>query len=123
MKVAYAFRRSTFYPFDADAAWVLPNGDTRAGYLRKVNDIGFDGIELGLESFGGLDAEKSKIMELKKELDDAGTPCVAIRAGGALCIPKVAKHNRKRLEKTVEIASWVGADIVNSAIGSPAKNK
>lgn len=123
MKVAYAFRRSTFYPFNADAAWVLPSGSTRTEYLRKVNDIGFDGIELGLESFGGLDADKAKVMELKKELDAAGTPCIAIRAGGALNIPKVAAHNRKRLEKSVEIASWMGVGIVNSALSSPAINK
>ena len=99
MKIAYAFRRSTFYPFIAGNAWVLPGGKTRADYLKNVRDIGFDGIELGLESFGGLDAQKDQVMELKKELDEAGTPCVAIRAGGALCQPSVATHNRKRLEK------------------------
>ena len=83
MKFAYAFRRSAFYPFYADEAWILPTRKTRGEYLRKVKDIGFDGIELGVDNFGGQEAAKDQVLELKRELDDAGTPCVAIRAGGS----------------------------------------
>ena len=46
MKFAYAFRRSTYYPFNADEAWILPIGERRGEYLRKVSEIGFGGIEL-----------------------------------------------------------------------------
>ena len=101
MKIAYAFRRSTYYPFEAGAAWSLPDERALPDYLGKVRDIGFDGIELGLDNFmsgssnGGLDVDESKVNEVKKRLDDEGTPCVAIRAGGALCYPQTAAHNRK----------------------------
>lgn len=122
MKFAYAFRRSAFYPFYADEAWILPNGKTRKGYLNKVKEIGFDGIELGVNNFGGLQASKDQVLELKRELDDAGVPCVAIRAGGSLCQPDAMDQSKKRLEKCVEIASWLGADIVNTALTSPARN-
>ena len=38
MKFAYAFRRGTFYPFIAGAAWDIPSAPkTRAEYLGKVN--------------------------------------------------------------------------------------
>ena len=47
MKIAYAFRRSTYYPFEAGAAWSLPDERALPDYLGKVRDIGFDGIELG----------------------------------------------------------------------------
>ena len=123
MKIAYAFRRSTFYPFEAGAAWSLPDERALPDYLGKVRDIGFDGIELGLESFGGIDAKKSDVKELKQRLDDEGTPCVAIRAGGALCYPQTAAQNRKRLEKSVDIASWLGAEVVNSALSGPPPNR
>ena len=46
MKFAYAFRPSAFYPFYADEAWILPMAETRGEYLRKVNEIGFNGTEL-----------------------------------------------------------------------------
>ena len=123
MKIAYAFRRSTYYPFEAGAAWALPDERALPDYLGKVRDIGFDGIELGLDSFGGIDAKKSDVKELKQRLDDEGTPCVAIRAGGALCYPQTAEHNRKRLEKSVEIASLLGAEVVNTALSGPPPNR
>ena len=53
MKIAYAFRRGTFYPFVAGQGWSLPGGDTRTRYLRHVKDIGFDGIELGSTDSAG----------------------------------------------------------------------
>ncbi len=129
MKIAYAFRRSTYYPFEAGAAWSLPDERALPDYLGKVRDIGFDGIELGLDNFlsdspnGGLVIDEGRVNEVKKRLDDNGTPCVAIRAGGALCYPQTAGHNRKRLEKSVEVASVLGAEIVNTALSGPPQNR
>ena len=132
MKIAYAFRRSTYYPFEAGAAWSLPDERALPDYLGKVRDIGFDGLELGLDNFlsgssgssnGGLDVDEGRVDEVKKRLDDEGTPCVTIRAGGALCYPQTAAHNRKRLEKSVEVASALGADIVNTALSGPPQNR
>ena len=128
MKIAYAFRRSTFYPFVAGAAWSLPDERALTDYLGKVRDTGFDGIELGLDGFlsgsnGSLDVDRRLVDELRKRLDDAGAPCVAIRAGGALCYPQTAAHNRKRLEVAVDVAAQLGASIVNTALSGPALNR
>ena len=49
MRIAYAFRSGTFYPHDAGKYGGVPKGPDRTRYLRKVNDIGFDGIELGVD--------------------------------------------------------------------------
>ena len=106
MKLCYAFRRATFYPFFAGAAWNIPNDPkTRTEYLGKVNDIGFDGIELGFDAFGGFEATKQRAQEFQSVLEDSGAPCVAIRAGGGLCQPGTAPESRARLEKAVEIAA------------------
>ena len=123
MRLCYAFRRATFHPFVAGERWGIPDGETRTRYLRQVKEIGFDGVELGFESFGGMDATEKQSMELQSVFRDAALPCVAIRAGGGLCQPSVAKHNRSRLEKAVQIAGWIGAEIVNSALGSPPKSR
>ena len=123
MKLCYAFRRGTFYPFMAGSAWDIPKDPkTRTEYLGKVNDIGFDGIELGFDAFGGFGATRRGAKEFQSVLADAGTPCVAIRAGGGLCQPSVAAESRRRLEKAVEIAGWIDADIVNTALGSPPRD-
>ena len=131
MKIAYAFRRSTFYPFVAGAAWALPDERALGDYLGKVRDIGFDGIELGLDGFaadggaanGELNIDERKVEALGRRLADEGTPCVAIRAGGPLCYPRTAAHNRRRLERAVEVADALGADIVNTALSGAAPNR
>ena len=123
MKIAYAFRRGTFYPFVAGEGWALPGGDTRTRYLRHVKDIGFYGIELGLDSFGGIEAKNGEAVEFAKELADAGVPCVVIRAGGGLCQPNVADRSRRRLEKAIEVAGAIGAEIVNTALSTPPRNR
>ncbi len=113
MKLAYAFRRGTFYPFVAGAAWDLPDGDTRTRYLRQVKDIGFDGIDAG----------NGEALELAKGLADAGVPCVAMRAGGGLCQPNVAEENRARLEKAVDVAGRIGVGVVNTALATQPMNR
>jgi sugar phosphate isomerase/epimerase len=123
MKIAYAFRRGTFYPHDVKGfATAAPKGPARTRYLRKVNEIGFDGIELGVDMLGGMGVENGGVTELRKELDDAGTPCVAVRAGGALYQPKTAAQNRDRLERAVKAAKGLGAEVVNTAIAAPPRN-
>ena len=123
MKIAYAYRRSVYYPYAGGSGWGFPEGTALSGWLKKINDIGFDGIELGLENLGGVDATKDGAQELARYLEDAGTPCVVIRAGGGLCQPSVAAQNRKRLKKSVEIAGWIGAGTVNTALATPPRNR
>ena len=124
MRLCYAFRRSTFHPFSGGWRWGIPDGEARARYLKQVKEIGFDGIELGAEYFGGMDATEKQAKELQGVLRDAGLPCVALREedltrvtdGGDLRQPRVARHNRQRLEKAVQIAGWIGAEIVDTAL-------
>lgn len=122
MKIAYAFRRSTFYPYIERERWALPTGETRTRYLARVRELGFDGIELGVDTVGGLDATESQVKALGEELKAAEVPCVAIRAGGSLCLPNVARRSRQRLEKAVQVAHWLGASIVNTALSAPGRN-
>ena len=125
MKIAYAFRRSTVYPFvnNGYGSWVLPEGSARDSFFRKIREVGYDGIELGYEAFGGSDASESSVKELKKILDDAGAPCVAIRAGGVLCTPIEGESNLKKLLKSIQIAEWLGVNVVNTALSGPSRNR
>ena len=95
---------------------------TRTEYLGKVNDMGFDGIELGFDAFGGFEATKENAREFQATLKDSGVPCVAIRAGGGLCQPKTAPESRARLEKAVQIAGWIGVGIVNTALATAPRD-
>ena len=61
MKIAYAFRRSTVYPYEAGERWLLMPEPALTNFLTKVKEIGFDGIELGYEVFGGDEATKSSV--------------------------------------------------------------
>lgn len=101
---------------------MLPEQDTRKSYMKTVKEMGFDGIELGIENLGGLDASQTTATEIQKEFESYGVPCVSIRAGGGLSQPNVAKQNRSRLDKAVEIASWIGAEVVNTALSTPPRN-
>ena len=120
MKIAYAFRRSTFYPYNGDPR-ALPEAPARGRFLRRVKEIGFDGIELGTDALGGADAVESRVTDLRKELEDNGVPCVAVRVGGGFHDPRVAAGNRRALEKAVEVATWLGAGIVNTTVGTPPR--
>ena len=121
MKIAYAFRRSTYYPFESGAAWELPDERALSGYLGKAREIGFDGVELGIDNFvsdasgsarasgasnGGLAVDAGRVAEMRKRLDGEEMPCVAVRAGGALRYPQTAAHNRKRLETARSRTDW-----------------
>ncbi len=103
MKIAYAFRRGAFHPHQEIE--LLTDSADRQKYLAKVKEIGFDGIELGVS--GGSDAD---IDTLRRQLEDAGTPCVAIRGGGG---------NRERLEAAVRFTAKIGAGVLNSTVTTP----
>ena len=118
MRIAYAYRRSKVYPYQG-AGTSLAAGKARTRFLRSVSDIGFDGLELSLDALGGLGATKADISDLRKELDDHGTPCAIIKGGGGLHDYRVADENRAKLEKAVEIATWIGAETVNTGVGGP----
>ncbi len=116
MRIAYAYRRSNMYPYQGEAT-SLPQGEARTRFLRRVNEIGFDGLELSLDALGGLEATRDQITELRKELEDQGAPCAVVKGGGGLHDYRVASENRAKLEKAVEVAAWIGAETVNTGAG------
>ncbi len=120
MKIAYAFRRAAFYPYEGGTGWEIPPREVRGAFLRKVREIGFEGIELGLGQ--GVGRTEAEVRELRRELEDAGVPCAALRAGGGFAHPQVAKRNRQRLHDAIRTAAWIGAAVVNTAISMPTDN-
>ena len=119
MQIIYAFRSSIYYPHHYKAPFpvYLPPKELRAGYLKKVRSLGFEGVEL---SYDEVDKHDERgIGDLAKELSDAGLPCLAIRGGGGMHNPRVAVKNRQVLEKAVRVANALGATVVNMTSGSP----
>ena len=90
MKIAYAFRRSVYYPYKGDPRG-LPGREVRARLFPMISDIGFDGVELGVDMVGGADATESSVVELRRELEDYGAPCVSVRGGGGMTNPTGGK--------------------------------
>ena len=116
MRIAYAYRRSNLYPYQGEGT-SFPEGEARTRFLRRVSEIGFDGLELSLDALGGVEVTKGRITELRKELEDHGAPCAVVKGGGGLHDDRVAARNRASLEKAVEVAAWIGAETVNTGAG------
>jgi sugar phosphate isomerase/epimerase len=117
MKIGYAARRGAFYPWEGGTGWEFPPPEVRAAYLRKVKSLGFAGIEVGLGQ--GVGRSEQDVRALRAELDSAGVPCMAVRAGGGFAHPQIAATNRQHLLDAVAMASWIGAGIVNTALVTP----
>ena len=122
MKLIYGIRFSMFYPFrGGDISRCLPPPELRSAYLGKVKKLGFDGLELGVDALGGLDTGEEEIRELRRELADAGLPCLAIRTKGGFHDPDVAAENEAHLHKGIQIADWIGAQIVDLTVSTKIK--
>ncbi|HEX5503371.1 MAG TPA: sugar phosphate isomerase/epimerase [Thermomicrobiales bacterium] len=117
MKIAYAFRRTAFYPYQGGTGWEIPPREVRARYLRRVREAGFEGLEVGLGQ--GVARDEAGVRELRRELEDAGLPCAALRGGGGFAAPRLAAQNRQRMEEAIRTAAWIGADLVNMALTTP----
>ena len=121
MKIAYAMRRSVYYPYHYDHLFpvFLPPKEIRGSYLEKIQSMGFDGIELGIPEAAGEDTSEKMARDLAKELRDAGVPCVTIRGGGGMHKPKTASQNRTALVSAIKVAGWMGAEVVNTTVITP----
>ena len=119
MKISYAFRRSVFYPFQdpRGPGNELPPKEVRRQYLQKVRALGFEGIEVGLSSAAG---GEGAVRELRRELEGEGVPCAAVRGGGGFAHPRVAAQNARRVADAIQVASWIGSNLLNMTVGTPA---
>jgi sugar phosphate isomerase/epimerase len=112
MSLIYAFRRTTLFP-RTDTGNELPS-EGRTAYLRAVKALGFEGLELGVPRGG--DAEMRAV---RREVEDAGLPCRALRGGGPSLQPEAADGGRERLKTGVHAAAAMGAPIYNVTITMP----
>jgi sugar phosphate isomerase/epimerase len=96
--------------FPTDAA-------NRKQFLKKVKEVGFEGIELP-----AMNLPDPEVANLRSELEDAGVPCVAIRGGGGAAHPRVADANKQSMKNAVHFASKVGAGVVNSTVTTPPRD-
>lgn len=117
MQIGYAFRRAAFYPYTGGTGWEIPPPQVRAAYLRKVRESGFAAIEIGLGQ--GVGRSEAEVRALRDDLEAAGVPCMAVRAGGGFAHPQIAAANRQRLRDAIAMAAWIGAPIVNTALVTP----
>jgi sugar phosphate isomerase/epimerase len=117
VKVAYAFRRAMYYPYDGPP-FAFPAKDVRGPWLRQIAALGFDGVEVGLDAVGG-NFDEPRARELQQELAGAGVPCAAVRGGGSLAHPRLHAGSRKRLEQTIRLAAWLGAGVANTGLTTP----
>jgi sugar phosphate isomerase/epimerase len=121
VRISYAFRRSVFYPHQ-DARGPgneLPPKEVRRKYLKKVRELGFEGIEVGIGSARGGEAE---VRELRRELEGEGVPCAALRGGGGFANPRTAAQTRQRVEEAIRTASWIGSNLVNMTVSAGVRN-
>jgi sugar phosphate isomerase/epimerase len=113
MRIVYAFRRTAFYP-DPGLEGELPPREVRRAFFSKVREAGFEGLELAVPH--GSEAEAR---DLRREVEDAGLPCRAVRGGGPSLHPRDLAGNRSRMERAIRAAAWLGAPVVNASISMP----
>ena len=86
----------------------------RRAYLKRVKQIGFEGVEIGTRSAGQSEADWK---ELRAELEGEGLKCAVLRGGGGVTNPRSATSYRRSWETAIRAAAALGSDLVNSAIG------
>src|SRR2546427_3602213 len=109
MSLIYAFRRTAFYPHP-DTATELPR-EGRAAYLRAVRALGFEGLELGVPH-----GSEDEIRTLRRELEEAGLPCRAVRGGGPSLQPGQADGGKARMEAALRAAAAGRGGVLNASV-------
>ena len=119
MKYCYANRHHTLYPEVNETFSIDPNSYNDA-FLGKVAEIGFEGLELNFRIFDSFDND-SEIEAFGKRLAGAGTPVLAIRAGGSLTVARGYVANVSKLSQMIDAAESLEAEVVNVALSSPQR--
>jgi len=99
VKIAYAFRRESWYPHFGPRGTELVPADLRPAWLKKVKSLGFDGLEISAVLPDGGDANESAVGELRRQLEGAGLPVLGVRGGGGLAKPQqilLARAGKRR---------------------------
>lgn len=121
MRFCYAFRRFSDYPYLGNAFDMDPSKLTDK-FLYRVNEMGFDGIELGMECLDRIEGGERGLKEFGKRLKNLGTPVLAIRAGGLMIDPEKGNENFQRSKRAVVFAEILGSEVVNGAISGSGKS-
>ena len=120
MRFCYAFRRFSDYPYLGNAFDMDPKRLSDK-FLNRVKEMGFDGIELGMECLDRVGGEK-KLSELATRLESFGTPVLAIRSGGLMIDPKTGEENVERVKRAIKFAKILNSEVINGAISGPPKS-
>ena len=120
MKYCYANRRHVLYP-DANDSWRAAPTAYTDEFLARINELGFDGIEIGIDVLEATGGDRQKVTGFTKRLAGAGVPAVSLRSGGSLTDGRYGLNNQERLAKAVKFAGWAGIGIVNGALSAPPR--
>ncbi len=121
MKMAYAFRKSSYYPWIGLGFAGLPDSRARSAWLDDVQQIGFEAIELGMPDLQSLEADSSAAGELRAELDGRGLGRT-VRVGAGFANPRTEAGNRSTLSKAIGLSGSIGAEILNVVVGSGVRH-
>ena len=120
MRFCYANRRFTLYP-DSLNSWDLAPANYNDAFLKRVKSIGFDALEVGMEVLEKTGGTERQIKEFGKRVAGAGLPIGCVRSGGTLTDAKHGPRNQERMARAVDVAAWLGAEVVNGALSAPAR--
>ncbi len=125
MRFCYAFRRFSDYPYLGIATDLDPERLTDK-FLNRVEKMGFDGIELGMECLDRVEGGENGLKEFEKRLSDLGTPVLAIRSGGrwggSMIDPRTGKENIIRARRALKFGKILKSEVINGATCEPEKS-
>ena len=117
MRMAYAFRKSSYYPWIGLGFAGLPGERARSAWLDDVQEIGFEAIELGMPDIQSLDGDGTAANALRAELDGRGLGRT-VRLGAGFANPRTEASNRAALDRAVELSGGIGAEVLNIVVAS-----
>jgi sugar phosphate isomerase/epimerase len=120
LKYCYANRRHVLYP-DANDSWRAAPAAYTDEFLDRTREMGFDGIEIGIEVLEATGGDRRNVTAFTKRLAAAKVPVVALRSGGSLTDGRYGPANQERLARAIKLAGWAGIGIVNGALSAPPR--